>query len=397
LQLKEAGTPVRELGKLQRGDRVQVREFLFEVERVEDESITVSHIYEVFLDRVLVERKGSERDIVIQRLGNAAISRYRIFQQWSQATDIYGLGIITLYLFFIRGLYLTKKAASAVKDSSETALLRNPVYDRSNRERIFADLAALLGNQSFLESLLQNLKINSFENPQSLWNQDVQLPESELGGQIKEVSEVIYATDSNFEFIWRGLNRNHGLFIQVVYFCLSCVWREEEVREIAQRTKFDFKPFCETRLVNGSQDLQESPSRMALKQLEDLIRLINNRAVLGSEIVSDSVNLRILGRSREEQMIALREDLSEANSRILEVQETQNRKLSELQAIFESVEFTLNKARKEIESHGKIFGGIDRSFIDNLVEGIRKRASEGKELSVESPSLKPTNPAIKDD
>src|SRR5205085_5937794 len=110
-----------------------------------------------------------------ERFNNAPTSRYRIFQQWSQATDIYGMGIIALYLFFIRGLSVAKKASTAKKDAGGNVLLRKRVYDRSKRERLFGDLAALLRTQSFLESLIQNLKRNGFDDRSSLWQQDLQI------------------------------------------------------------------------------------------------------------------------------------------------------------------------------------------------------------------------------
>jgi serine/threonine protein kinase len=242
-------TPLRELGKLVEGDRVQVREFLFEVEKVEEDGIVISRIFEIFLERVLVEKKGDERTRVYRHLDDAPISRYRIFQQWSQATDVYGLGIITLYVFFIRGLYELK---SEYNNDSE----RNPIYDRANREVVFEELAVLLRNRSFLERLLFNIKNNGFDDPGKLWKAELKQSDAkpaQASEAFENISKVILLSDYNFEFVWHGVDQNHQLFVLVIYFCLCCIWRQQEVdqMQIEKNTGFPFKAFSKSRLVVG--------------------------------------------------------------------------------------------------------------------------------------------------
>ena len=379
LPLLEGDAPVRELGKLKFGDRVQVREFLFEVEKAEKESLIISRIFEIFLDRVLIERKGHERQIIHERLKHSPISRYRIFQQWSHATDVYGLGIITLYLFFIRGLYLSKKSVSA-EGFTETD--RNPI-DRSNREKIFGDLASLLRNQSFLESLLQNLKNKTFDKPESLWCEKVQTSSTEPAKNIKEVAEVVYATDSNFEFVWRGLNRNHGLFVQLIYFCLSCVWREDEVKEIINLTNFAFKPFCESR-----SEFNVRASKVALAQLEALIGIIKPSNFDETE-VTDSGNLRILGRSREQQIITLKQDLGLAQARMIELERRHKENLGEAQTRtrdllksfreqIDSVKSVIDQNERALDKNKAWFGGIQRRFVEELFVKLHRLLNQSQ-------------------
>src|SRR6266851_4127629 len=188
LQLRdENNIPIRELGKLYKRDRVQVREFMFEVNDVDNDGVVISRIYELFLDRLLIEKTDLGREGLHARLNKAAISRYRIFKQWGQATDIYGLGIITLYFFFVRGLYKVKSASVSGAD-------RNTKYDRSNRESIFEELAALLRNRSFLETFISNLKLGHAD----LLNRKFHDANSIAA---REISDLILATDRNFEFV----------------------------------------------------------------------------------------------------------------------------------------------------------------------------------------------------
>lgn len=403
LPLKNKHRALRELGRLSKGDRVQVREFVFDVEDVKENSIVVSGIYEVFLDRVLVQKSSSERQVVHERLEFSPISRYRIFQQWSQATDIYGLGMITLYLLFLKGLHALKLASVSSNASPDNPASRNSIYDRTNRERTFSELARLLRNRSFLENLLVVLKRNGFNNLESLWQQELRTPESEVS---KKVSDEIHAMDTNFEFIWRGLNGNNGLFIQVIYFCLCCVWRQEEVKEIVQRRQVDFEPFCESRLMIETKEKRGIPSRKARIALEQL-QIVSATSPVKDEF-SESPDPEALGRSREEQMITLREDLQSARSRIEELKEflSQNKdqilnreedlkaaririkKLEEslsdgiegTTASLGKIHETLEGVRQQLNKHTVIFGGVNRVFVEQLVQDLSKLAKKAKIL-----------------
>ncbi len=167
LRLKnEKNVPLRELGSLQQKDRIQLREFIFDIQRVEEDHIIVNKIYEIAMDKVLIDHsKEYVDDIIITKLKNVAISRYRIYKQWSEATDVYGLGILVLYCFFLRGIFVSHKLSSEDHGTNQ--------IDRSIRDNIFQSLVSLLGNKSFLKAFIAILEDAEFELSSEGWNKDI--------------------------------------------------------------------------------------------------------------------------------------------------------------------------------------------------------------------------------
>jgi hypothetical protein len=386
LRLKDGDTPLRELGELQKGDRIQVREFLFEVEEVKADHVVVSGIYEIFLDRVLVEKRDDKRELVLVRLSHASISRYRIFKQWSQATDIYGLGIIALYLFFTRGLFAQRQDDNRIGTLDKTSPSRSSIYDRANRERIFRELGVLLRNRSFLENVLFALKTNDFE---SIGSEADGQDQSAEAARAKNISDVILATDTNFEFIRQGVNENNALFAQVIYFCLCCVWRQDEVEDITKRSEFGFVPFSKSRLmIKIPKELPDAAakatelSKPAEKASSALIRLIT---IAGKTAGMNNTKLSAerwekLGITREEQMIKLREDLNSAEEEVRRCNSAEKKLGKTLEQARSSLDFIRMETHAlsgEIKSH-KALMFENKTSIANRVRELGDFALEAK-------------------
>jgi DNA-binding winged helix-turn-helix (wHTH) protein/serine/threonine protein kinase len=395
LPLRKGETPLRELGKLTQGDRIQVREFLFEVERVEEQSVIVSRIYEIFLDRLLVEKKSEERSLVHKNLQEASISRYRIFQQWSQATDVYGLGMITLYMFFIRGLFRVKKwTTSSVRESSGDLSSSSSIYDRSNREAIFSELAILLRNRSFLENLVSHLATMELGNLSAL-QKELNEPKNAKVEVAKEISEWIRSTDTNFDFIWHGVNQNHSLFSQVIYFCLCCLWRQDEVKEINDRQTFKFEPFCPSRQMLKSPDHtvaeQTAAAKAAASMVEDLIPIAHS--IKDVEGRSDSRTHRDLLVDRERQMITLREDLKIAKAQIKNLEDKLSRRNEKAAGLFVSIrneaqgiEHDMNELRVVLPS-----SKASKASIESHLKKLRELTQEGESVNGDAESRSRSN------
>jgi hypothetical protein len=377
LPLKDGNTALRELGELKRGDRIQVREFLFEVEEVKADHVVVSGIYEIFLDRVLVEKRDDKRNQVLTRLSHASISRYRIFKQWSQATDIYGLGMIALYLFFTRGLFAQRQDDNPIGAPDKTGPSRTSIYDRANRERIFSELAVLLRNRSFLENLLFALNKNNFE---SLGSQSEAQDEPTEAARAKNISDVILATDTNFEFIRQGVDENNALFAQVIYFCLCCVWRRDEIVDIVKRSEFGFAAFSKSRLMIEIAKEQSKPAEKASAALEQLLTLVGKTA--GMTDSKPSVDRwKNLGKTREEQISKLRDDLNAAEEEVQRCNSAEKK----LGNIVEKTQSSLHVIKagtlalsEEIRAHKALFLE-NKTSIANRVEELGDLALKAKQ------------------
>ncbi|OQX15360.1 MAG: hypothetical protein BWK80_41040 [Desulfobacteraceae bacterium IS3] len=278
LKMKKDGKPIRELGRLYEGDRIQVREFLFDIEIVEEKKILVKNIYELGFGRLLIQKKEKELDTLMQRLNNASISRYKIYKQWSQATDIYGFGVLMLYLFYMRGLCYVKHLETAEKSIIERRL---------KRERMFEEFIVLLKNQRFLENFLSDLSYHKIEDAEKIWKLDA---EEKVKGELTQIIESVIDLDPTMRIIYYGVGKSYRLFIQIVYTALYCLWRKEETdSNLYDSTKHNFNPFCESRLRISSGEFEKSAEM--LKGAIDLIVKHELRNLENTDKSPDSVQI----------------------------------------------------------------------------------------------------------
>lgn len=399
LQLKVGDVPVRELGSLKRGDRIQVREFLLEVDQVKDNSVTVSSIYEVLLDRVLVDR-NERRSLVHDRLKEASISRYRIFKQWGQATDIYSLGILAMYLFFLRGIQQLKVPSDPVADNiSDDHLGLSSVYDQTNREKTFAELVSLMQNRSFLGNILSVLK-KELKQPDLLLERAVKEVKSEADQATKseadqkaeeKIAEEILVRDANFIFIWRGLEGSNSLFIRLIFFCFCCLWRRDEIQGVLDDRDLKFAAFCENRLMIKEKDDPADPSRKALSALETLESLSASVPIYEGAL-PEFVNPDTILRSRENQWLRVTENLAKVKEENQQLEQSLSQATDQVSVLTEDLrdakaaEIALAEIRATLKPVVETFAKGTTSVIlkrdsmkksllhaSQLAEGVRSR------------------------
>ncbi len=233
LKIKENGSPIRELGKLRQGDRIQVREFLFDIEKVGEADVQIRNVCEIAFGQLLIQRTGKYLEKLIKTLNNASISRYKIYKQWGQAADIYGFGVIILYLFYMRGLYNFKRSKNAGNQEGDTDL-DGLVFNRLRRERTFEEFILLLKNQSFLEIFLYELFKSGIETTEKIWELGQEGPETEE--KLSAIADIVIGLDATSVLILHGTDGSYRLFTQIIYLVLCCLWRQDEVDEIMQAT-----------------------------------------------------------------------------------------------------------------------------------------------------------------
>lgn len=331
LKLCDGPGPGQALTRLRKGDRIQIREFVFEVHAIDREQhyLVISHIYELVMGRLLVElNTPGAIESLYERLRHASIARYRIFQSWTQSSDVYSLGLLALYIFFVKGLRDWNQQRLAHEqptqgetttpsppDKEENSLLEEEAttgkgqtrpgfwneeikedQDHSSnrfgtyeREMAFSELGQLLRSRSLLDAFVIEISdsgcmdLDSFLDPTFVPDKaDARTTQSDLG-RVGKLCELISSFNPNFDFVKIGVG-NDQLFIRLLYFCLSCVWRKEEldhsVKESTEnknkpKRNFRLDPFAFSRTdglaESNSPDDAKAPARLALKALEDLI------------------------------------------------------------------------------------------------------------------------------
>lgn len=313
LRLKRSsGKAIRELGRVRPGDRVHVREFVLEVKGVEADHLKISRVYELFHGVVLIERDNDEiRKDVLVRLRNAEISRYKIYFQWSQATDIFGLGMIMFYLIHARGDFLKRRSFSGRRGGqielspsereSEEDGYDTSADERAERQTRFVQLSTMLRSRSFVRRFIErvyhsSLRPNDNQSPdrifskkEHLWlNETVNIMDKYEPGEpandqkadeIHDIAKFLVAVDAEFEYVLAGLNGNEGLFLLFVYFVLSCVWREDEIDNIVGTSRSEFEPYCRDRVRITDRSADSEPAAQALKDMQKLVSFVTDDLV----------------------------------------------------------------------------------------------------------------------
>lgn len=388
LRIRAGRDPIRELGKLRKGDRIQVREFLFDIEEIISETeIRIRNIYEVGFERLLIQKTGDDLEALIRRLNGAAISRYKIFRQWSQATDIYGFGVILLYLFYMKGLHHLKTHNHEEKEDLRTEV-SGLVFNRLRRERTFEEFISLLRSQSFLEIFLNTLWKKGIENTEAIWELDHESSETE---KLSAVVDTIVGLDATSELILYGADGSYRLFIQILYISLCCLWRQDEADDIVRSATLAdaepdtdifeivkpdqtpdyhrFTPFCEDRFKIRKGEL-EKPANALKKAIDRIIDQKHKNAALPDQArhpANKGDTVREIGVTWQKRITTLNQEvrgLREERGRL-------NQELSKLQHEFAKLKQYADKTSQE---HAASKQRADKAVQEN--EKLKQRINK---------------------
>ncbi|MBF0588286.1 MAG: hypothetical protein HQL53_04080 [Magnetococcales bacterium] len=287
------------IAELKNGDKIQVREFLFEVERVEEQAVIVSRVFHIMLDRVLIEiQRGNGKktnhmtlDSISKILNRTPISRYRIFQQWSEASDLYSLGILSLYIFYMFGITQYVKLHGMGQGDEDDPVIRRMEH-RSDRQKAFANLIEHLSKDEFRERFFNALFDKDIKNESDLLNLlgvDTSIWKKNID-KTAQARARICGSARDLKLIHYAVGQNDLLFTLIIYFCLACTSRSDQLHSIDIQTeqapnknsnKFDFKPYCTNRLriANNPETAETNPAGPATRALRFLERFekIENR------------------------------------------------------------------------------------------------------------------------
>jgi hypothetical protein len=317
---------------------------------VETDRIIASRLYEVVMDRVLIAHEAQYIDEVIaKKLQSVAISRYRIFKQWGEATDIYGLGILVLYVFFLRGFFISRVRSRSTPSQ--------PLLDRSRRDSIFQSIVALLRNPSFVKAFLATLRGTQFDTKEKLWRTEVvQAGSMEASATpddsgentpysrvIKIVEDFMFGMDNNLKYILYGVNSNYGLFMLTIHFSLSCMWRTSELSET------DLEPYCQSRLKIGNTQLRGQP---AFRAKEDLV-LLQNLIIRGIENYNEAIPKYVDIDDRppgDHDSLTVNLDLIDENQRLKSEKRLLEDKVKQLEEVYYNQRFELNREKQNIQN-----------------------------------------------
>ena len=289
-------------GDLQQGDRIQVRDLIFELldhgREVEDKRILIcsKDYWKVYHGRIVVAATDEEQ---FQETIWFPIPRTTELLQWSASTDLYSLGAMTLYSVFRAFLHRL----------NETQVTSNDDVQKQIPSKIYQNWEAFPKNNSEIEDTF-HLMLDALASPPYLkviWQEldwlrkqiedrlrldeldEEQLSELDLDieqrkdftarkladtlfvrydghrpqdqpytikDEVTTVVKRITQTIPGVEYLLAAFHHEFteydlGSFVFFIHFVLSCLHRETHIRErlMDEESKIENVPFCKNRRV----------------------------------------------------------------------------------------------------------------------------------------------------
>jgi hypothetical protein len=286
---------------LVRGDRIQLREYIFEVEKewhVGNKQVLEcnSRYWKIYHGRIVVECVDP-----FDVWDFFPIARTIELKQWSAATDLYSLGAMALYSVFYDSVYKQHekgaessdgKSAGADKSDSHGRLeddfreMLNYLESRSYFNAIWPELEWMrttlekhLENVSLTEATLASQQFTRYPSEEKL-RETQEKDEKELKGAVIALVGRITQSVPKAREIVEALDYDLGTFIFFIHFVLCCLHRREDVEVDKSWTWMNLEangPFARNRLE------QPGPGGAAVKALERIkkVRKIVDDRLLG--------------------------------------------------------------------------------------------------------------------
>lgn len=265
-----------------KGDRIQVRDYIFELEREEQNKegkqiLRCSKIWKVYQGKITVQTNLLSEFGTKEKYVSFPIPRTVELRQWSAASDLYSIGAIMLYS--LCNQYRLENFEPENQHGSKTVEL----------EKDFRDMMNILGSTPYFKSIwseIDNLRRNlediiqesnkTYDNgkdeeyiqwidedgqpedrrlssltPEQMKRIRYKYYEQSESGKIKtlheavlEVARLITQTVPGIRNILKAVGFDTGRFIFLIHFILCCLHKSSDINSSSQKTV----PFVQNRL-----------------------------------------------------------------------------------------------------------------------------------------------------
>lgn len=388
---------------LQKGDRIQVREYIFELVddewSVEDKQILVcsKKFWKIYHGRIVVN--STDR---FKTLDWFPIPRIVKLLQWSASTDLYSLGALALYSVY-RGIQ--HRAADAFTETSDSNSkekgqdhYKSTAEASSKIEEDFRQMLTYLASPPYfdtiwpelewlrreMEAQFQNEGLNAVEFANLPFRRhdeaDRQLSDS-IASQRTLREAVVYVvrrltqTVPGARHLVAAFDYDLGPFIFYIHFVLCCLHRQSDMNIRKEwETWMEIKPF--------SIDRREQPSSdgAVFKALERLEEIKNN--IVGDRLLSElRSNDKEIPEYNPEPDQTIRVQLTELREQVnkweIESEQLSDQISSERQEMLQLIEAGLDKVN---EKSGLIQLGSKRM---DEIKGVLTKAKNLLEVNTQ--------------
>lgn len=258
---------------LQSGDRLRIRNYLFEVIKSEhvgknQRLFLCSGRYADILHDTLVVYKtsGSIKDGTIVDLSN-----YIEYHQWAAASDLYSFGAVCLYSLFCHGLQNQNP-----KD--------NDLASRENPDRLFLEMMEILESVPYFRFFWEELE-NFRRKIEELYHSNPQPSPEAASGELVSKDQSLYdmalhATNNILQSTFKArvlleaFDFNLAHFLLFVHFVLACLHRRSHLSPEAAKKARDsefFAPFAEDRIEPPAENGAASRALDRLQKIKQFL------------------------------------------------------------------------------------------------------------------------------
>jgi serine/threonine protein kinase len=273
---KDVNTGRELLYHLVKGDRIQVRDYIFQIEATEwtDDTkqlllVNKKH-WKVFHGKIAVYDDEPFNDPHWFQ-----IPRSIEFYKWAASTDMYSLGVLTLYSIYSE--HMLKKDTSS--SQNQTPITVREIEDG------FRQMIAALSSPSYFNAIWLELESVRHVLEKHLANPK---PEKYLAQEawegtdkenIKSFMEAVLArtnwitqTAPGAYILVEALGYQLGHFILLIHFALSCMHRQSDLKREASNSLEPLEfPFCKGRLEAPMPDGPASKAYQRLNRIRNLL------------------------------------------------------------------------------------------------------------------------------
>lgn len=279
---------------LQEGDRLRIRDYVFEVVDCWHDGNDIlyqcrTRFAHVLHNRIAVydqENVGPDgrRRSGIQDREVISIPEFAEYRQWSAATDMYGVGALSLYTLFSCGA--RKHSGSEQGERTNGGSQDRGEIERTIEER-FSEMLDVLESRPYFQSFWEDLEEFRRELESKIEENDQrsddasELSARDLAAHLvqrrKETSQTLrdFAVEAvnnivqsapHVGIILEQVNRNMAHFLLFMHFSLCCLHRETHMKTAFQSVQ-GMKPFCRSRLESTVAGAAQK-ARERLEQLQ---------------------------------------------------------------------------------------------------------------------------------
>jgi serine/threonine protein kinase len=393
------------LSDLKLGDRIRIRNLLFEVYSVQPDHLIVKRVDEIFLGKFI---HRLDLKVAAASYSDLPVAKLNILFKWGQASDVYSFGVVVLYMFFMRGVWAMRDLRERQKVPINYTIVESLVD-------AFDELVKSMKNQTKLD-----LFLGFFHNP-SRTPEEID-PESKYSDIVFEKARDVFAVKSHvvrliqtspsldpldarkfahlsqvvdqclrvegyLTVVYWGVNCSPALFAMLIYFVLRCIWRRDEISEFKFQHltrpigEIEFDAFAHTReYISGSAEVMQKPIHEAALVLRDIASTVaEDSSVSGPEpppppqfddysepvylqLVKAQMQRRDAQRERDKangRQIALESALLGLSSKV-------DRAVGDLKSI----------AEKEVTFTDRLFGELSRKEVGQIATILENAKSE---------------------